>query len=83
MKNYEPGVGMENDAFVGIGSRVCSRNSRIWGLMMVSSGILWSVIQANKAAFFVAIMRAPTTLGGGMFGIAWGDADSSGRVLDS
>ena len=33
---------------VGMGSRACSKNSRIVGVMIVSSGMLWRLIQAEK-----------------------------------
>ena len=36
---------------VGMGSNACSRNSKMLGVMMVSSGILCNVIQADKVAF--------------------------------
>lgn len=74
-----PGVGVEK-AFVGMGSSVCSRNSRMCGLMMVSSGMLCTVIQANSAAFLDAILRSGPRGGNG---IACGDVASSARVLDS
>lgn len=61
---------------VGIGSRVCSRNSSMCGLTMVSSGMLCKVIQANRAAFLLATFR-------GMPATPCGDIVSSGKVFDS
>lgn len=49
-KNIPPA---ETEDFVGIGSRVCSKNSSICGLIMVSSGMLCKVIQANNEAFLI------------------------------
>lgn len=37
----------------GMGSNVCSRNSKMCGLIMVSSGTLCRVIHANSEAFFI------------------------------
>jgi hypothetical protein len=42
----------------GIGSNVCSRKSKMCGLIMVSSGILCNVIHANRLAFFVPTFLA-------------------------
>ena len=33
---------------VGMGSRACSKNSRILGVIIVSSGMLWRLIQAEN-----------------------------------
>lgn len=70
----DAGAGAENDALLGIGSRVCSKNSSMCGLMIVSSGMLCSVIHANRDAFLV-----PTFLEV----VVWGDGTSSGTVFDS
>lgn len=45
-----------------MGASVCSKNSRIWGDMMVSSGMLCKVVQANKDAFLVPDLRVTTPL---------------------
>ena len=71
---------------IGIGSNVCSKNSRICGLIIVSSGILWRVIQANKLAFLVLdFLNAVTDEGLSklLSDDTRGDTDSSGSVLDS
>jgi hypothetical protein len=38
-----------------MGSRVCSRKSRICGEIIVSSGMLCNVIQAKREAFFMPL----------------------------
>ncbi len=47
---------------VGIGASACSRNSRMVGVMMVSSWILCKVIQAVRVAFLLLLLEAATSL---------------------
>ena len=46
-------TGFDSGKVIGIGSRACSRNCKICGLMIVSSGMLCNVIHANKLPFLV------------------------------
>jgi hypothetical protein len=56
----------------GMGSSVCSRNSKMCGLMMVSSGTLWSVIQAKSDAFLMPALRCPGVVPPPLLAESWG-----------
>jgi hypothetical protein len=49
-------VGFDSVAVIGIGSNACSRNSKMCGLMIVSSGMLCNVIQAKRLPFLFDIL---------------------------
>ena len=48
---------------VGMGARACSRNSRMVGVMMVSSGMLCSVIHAVSVPFLPLLLSVELSLG--------------------
>lgn len=69
---------------LGIGSKVCSRKSKMCGLIIVSSGMLCKVIQAKRQAFFMPdFLRIGGGLNRGLSVDIRGDIDSSVIVLDS
>lgn len=57
---YENTVPVSLRVLIGMGSKVCSKNSKMCGLIVVSSGTLCSVIQANKDAFFTPFFLPQT-----------------------
>ena len=62
-KLKRPAVSVEgfSGSVIGIGSNACSKNSRMCGLIMVSSGMLCKVIHAKRLPFFVDVLPFPET----------------------